>query len=562
MNFNNISIKTKLYILSGSLIGFLIITASTSVINMDKIGGEIVAIAEQDIPLTEVVTSVTINQLEQALNFERALRYGVDMKTDSSVTPQFEVAIKNFNKYGAKINKKIKEGEALAHEATQNAHDENSLKEFKHVETLLTKIEKEHHSFEKHVHEVVAELKKGNIHHAHELAEKVENEEEKIIHELESLLIELEKFTEEAALTAEHDEQTAVKLIIILTVAALILGLFLSAIIIRNLMKGIKLALNTTETIASGDLGKTITVESKDEVGQLLTSLETMRSSLQAMVRDMGDTSSELASSAEEFSAVSEETTKNLHTQQSEVEQAATAINEMSATIQEVARNASSTSETAHSASETTIKGQHVVQKTISSINELAGGVESAANVLQELEKHSENIGSVLDVIKGIAEQTNLLALNAAIEAARAGEQGRGFAVVADEVRTLASRTQESTAEIEEMIMKLQAGTKEAVNVMEEGRNKASHSVEQANLAGSSLEEITSAVSMISDMNTQIASAAEEQAVVSDEINRNITTISSLGEQNAAGANQTSASSAELSKMAVNLQNMIERFVV
>lgn len=147
-------------------------------------------------------------------------------------------------------------------------------------------------------------------------------------------------------------------------------------------------------------------------------------------------------------------------------------------------------------------------------------------------------------------------------EAARAGEQGRGFAVVADEVRTLASRTQESTREIEDMIVKLQTGTQESVKVMDEGRDKANHCVEQANQAGASLEEITSAVSMISDMNTQIASAAEEQAVVSDEINRNITTISSLGEQNAAGANQTSASSAELSKMAVNLQNMIERFVV
>jgi len=529
---------------------------------MGSIGDEITAIAEQDIPLTEIVTTITINQLEQAIHFERALRYGENMKTDILSADPFKAAVEGFDKYSKNISMRIKEGEELAHTAKQLAYDDKVIKEFQHVETLLMKIESQHIAYEKHVHEIITELTSGNIHQARKLTEKVELEEEKIDHELGSLLIELEKFTEEAALTAQHDEQSAVKLLITIAVAAGILGSLLAIFIICNLNKGIIKAVNTADTIASGHLGNTITAAGKDEVGQLLTSLETMRKSLHTMTREMNNMSTELAASSEELSVVSEQTNKNLHIQQSEVEQAATAVDEMSATIQEVARNASRTSDAAHTAHETTSNGQYVVQKTISSINELASNIESAANVLHELEKNSENIGSVLGVIKGVAEQTNLLALNAAIEAARAGEQGRGFAVVADEVRTLASRTQKSTTEIEDMIEKLQTGTHNAVQVMEAGREKVTHSVEQANQSGTALQEITGAVSIISDMNMQIASAAEEQAAVSEEINKNVNTIKSLSEQNAAGANQTTASAVELSKMAAGLQTMISRYVL
>jgi len=562
MNMDSISIKTKLYATIGILIAFMLLSTSVSLVKLDGIGDEIVAIAEQDIPLTEAITKVTIHQLEQAVNFERALRFGVEMKEDANALSHFKNAVAKFNEHSHIINATIKKGEGIAHNAIQVADTEEDKKEFEHVESILKKVEKEHESYEKHSHEVISELEKGNLHHALELAEKVEAEEEKIDHELESLLVELEKFTEEAILQAEHDEQTALRLLIIIAVISMVVGGGMAFLIIRSLIKSIQLAVKGAENISSGDLTQEVEVHGNDEMGQLLTALSTMRNNLYNMVTQMNDSSTQLAAASEELAAVSEETNQNLNNQQSEVEQAATAINEMTATIQEVARNAASTSETAYSTNVATVEGQNVVKQTVNSISQLASDIENASDVIHQLETHSENIGGVLDVIKNIAEQTNLLALNAAIEAARAGEQGRGFAVVADEVRTLASRTQESTQEIEAMIEKLQSGSREAVQAMEGSRKQATESVEYANTAGSALQTITESVSLISDMSTQIATAAEEQATVADEINRNITSVSDLGSQTAAGAHETTASSEELARLATGLQELIAQFKV
>jgi methyl-accepting chemotaxis protein len=259
---------------------------------------------------------------------------------------------------------------------------------------------------------------------------------------------------------------------------------------------------------------------------------------------------------------VTSQTQQGMSQQRSETEQVATAMNEMAATIQEVARNAAEAANAAQQADTESQTGNRVVGATVESIDALAREVEKAADVIQKLQQDTDGIGKVLEVIRGIAEQTNLLALNAAIEAARAGEQGRGFAVVADEVRTLASHTQESTAEIQQMVERLQGRAAEAVKVMIEGRSRAEASVGQAAKAGSSLDAITNAVARINDMNTQIASAAEEQTTVAEEVNRSIVSISGVASQCSEGCNQTAGASQQLASLAADMQSLVGQFRV
>ncbi len=343
---------------------------------------------------------------------------------------------------------------------------------------------------------------------------------------------------------------------------ATLTSLLLAYFIISGISRGVREVEQTARRLADGELGARVSYTSRDELGRVADAFNQMAQKFHDAINEVRDSVSQLASAAEETSAVTTQTNAGISQQLSETSQVATAMNQMSATVQEVARNAVEAAAAAREADDTFGEGKQVVDRVISAIGELAGEVESAANVIQQLEVESRNIGSVLDVIKSIAEQTNLLALNAAIEAARAGEQGRGFAVVADEVRTLAGRTQESTQEIEEMISRLQSGTDNAVKVMASGKEMTQVGVEQAAAAGEALQTINAAVERISSMNTQIASAAEEQSSVTDEINRSIVSINEVAEQSSIGAQQTAAASDDLAKLAEQLKALVERFKV
>jgi methyl-accepting chemotaxis protein len=341
-------------------------------------------------------------------------------------------------------------------------------------------------------------------------------------------------------------------------------GLTGSFFISRAIVSPLAETKSAMEDIASGngDLTKRINVHGNDEIAQLANAFNHFAGKVQVIVKEVSGITARLASASERLTVVTAETRKGADRQLQETDEVAIAVNEMAASGQEVARNANAAAEAAHNADVAADNGRQVVGHTIEAIDSLAREVKEAGIVIDRVEKDSESIGGVLDVIKGIAEQTNLLALNAAIEAARAGEQGRGFAVVADEVRTLASRTQQSTAEIQTMIERLQTGTRDAVSVMDQSRQMAEATVRQAAKAGTSLEEINAAVNTIKDLNSQIACSAEEQSTVAEEINQKVVRISNITDQTAAGAQQTSSASNELNQLAETLKRLVGQFKV
>ncbi len=313
---------------------------------------------------------------------------------------------------------------------------------------------------------------------------------------------------------------------------------------------------------SDSDLTKTIVINTNDELGEAAAAFNSMLGTFQSSMNQVSDATSQLATTAEETSVITEQTNKAVDQQLEETTQLATAMAQMSATIQEVASNTSTTATAATDVNEQAATGQQAMTETIDQIQQLTTEVESASGVIEQLERNSDEIGTVLDVIKSIAEQTNLLALNAAIEAARAGEQGRGFAVVADEVRNLASKTQVSTEEINQMIEELQSGSRKAVVAMGQSQEMAHGAQEQAILTGEALTSIVESISRINDMSIQISSAAEEQSAVADEISQSVVQINSMTEQTSTGAKQTSIAGGDLTRLASDLQVMVAKFKV
>ena len=356
--------------------------------------------------------------------------------------------------------------------------------------------------------------------------------------------------------------KSAITGIIAVSVIAALLTVLLAWLLTRSIVTPLNRAVEAAQTIAGGNLTKAIEIDGKDEPARLLEALATMQTNLRKTIEQIAGSATQLGAAAEELSAVTEEASRGLQQQNDEIEQAATAVNEMTAAVEEVARNAVSTSEASNQSTQAAREGRDQVVKTVDAIQTMTHDVQNTAQMIEGLAAQGRDIGKVLDVIRAIAEQTNLLALNAAIEAARAGEAGRGFAVVADEVRALAHRTAQSTQEIEKMVAGIQNGTGEAVSSMQQSNQRTQTTLEMARAAGVALEQITQSIHQINERNLVIASASEEQAQVSREVDRNLVNIRDLATQSAAGANQTSAATHELSRLAVDLNAMVARFVI
>ena len=365
---------------------------------------------------------------------------------------------------------------------------------------------------------------------------------------------------DDQAVLVAKDSHFARTLQIATTLLALLIGALAAVVIARQISQPLRQALSAMEQVAAGDLSEQPASRRRDEVGQLQNALQGMTRNLRELIAQVRDGISQIASATEELSAITEQTSAGANNQKFETDQVATAMQEMAATVHEVARNAGEASEAASATDEEAREGDSVVNRAVVQISRLASQVDATGQAMGALRSESQRIGKVMDVIKAVAEQTNLLALNAAIEAARAGEAGRGFAVVADEVRSLAQRTQASTLEIESAIGSLEEGTRSVSELMEQSQSLTKSSVALVREAGVALEGITQRVSGIELMNQQIAAASEQQSAVAEEISRSVVTVRDISEQTAEASQQTSASSVELARLGGQLQQMISRF--
>lgn len=383
------------------------------------------------------------------------------------------------------------------------------------------------------------------------VAANIENIKLSVIKDQETLGPALKKSTD-----------NSIQITVVLSILAVTIGIVAAYLLTVNITRPIQTAVNVANQLSKGDLTINVGNVSKDETGQLLGAIQNTADNLKQMMSTISMASSELASASEELAVVTEQTSEGIIQQESETDMVATAMHQMATTVHDVADNAANAATAANKADIESKAGSAVVEQTIHSINSLSQCVIDSSIKLNEVQQEVVNISTILDVIKGIADQTNLLALNAAIEAARAGEQGRGFAVVADEVRSLAARTQGSTSEIETLIEQLQAGTESTVQQMNQGKIQAEGCVQNAVEASSALSAIANAIDVINDMNIQIASASEQQSSVAESINENVLNVKRIAEENSVAANQTRGSSTEIATLAEQLNQLVSHFKV
>ena len=557
-----IKISHKIYLLGFIQLMLMLIMGIIAISQMAKIGVELVDIAEEHIPLGTKVTHITELQLQQAILFERSLFYKLLYSQNTNISSEKLINLKNMvSKLTQSIEQEIINIKDFVSEAIDIVHTEKVKNEYRHVLDVLNDAQKRYKKLTKKLEDFNSASSPEAL---NELSLQVETIQSTLQKELIGLSKEIQKFTLNASLQAEHDEQRGIIWISVAFITALAVGLVLPFIISQSIVKPINLLSSRLSEIANGDGDLTIRLDekAKDETGDVARSFNQFLDVLRTLISNTNNQADDLGDSTEVALEAMRNTASNIDKQRSETEMVAAAVNEMSMTTQEVARSASHAADVTQNVKDKVTEGKKDALETQTIIKQLSEEVTEASQVIASLVEETNNIGNVLESIQGIAAQTNLLALNAAIEAARAGETGRGFAVVADEVRTLAQRTQTSTVDIQDLLTRLKAEANNAVSSMNKGTESADTCLQKSAKTSQTFEEASHSVAQISDLNAQIAAAAEEQSVVAEEINKNIVKISGLADITAQGAKATSEANTKIANNVKDLHNNLNVFKV
>ena len=553
----NLPVGQKVGAVVGILIALLMISSVFGVLKVSLIGKEMKTLQTEDLPLIQLVADITVKQLEKAILVEKAMRIAQVASAEETV-PELH---KKIQALALEIEAEIKQSEQVIAVAKTHPLSERQTTELQGLEKYMFSIEEEHKQYEAKVEHLMALLEQGVKVEGEEVL-AVEKAQENLNHHLEETLVGVETMTKHALETVVEDEEAALMGMMIISFVSIIIGIGLGFLMTRAITRPIAHAVDIANKLAAGDLTVEVKVRSTDETGQMLLAMKKMAHSIRSMVGQVVTATEQLTGAAHEIAVVSKQTAVNLEIQKDDLNQTSVAMEQMSASINEVAQSASLAAQSASEADTQAGKGRSVVDQVSGAISILASDLEDTQRVINKLNSETDSVDSILAVITSIAEQTNLLALNAAIEAARAGEQGRGFAVVADEVRTLASRTQASIAETQQLTGRLKSEAKTSVLAMQDGQEKTVGAVDLSKKAAQSLLTISQAVTHINEMNTQIASAAEQQSTVAEQTNHSIHKMNKTAIENSAGAQQISAATEEIAHLSVNLKQLVAVFKV
>ncbi|MGF1740138.1 methyl-accepting chemotaxis protein [Vibrio profundum] len=561
---NKLSIKYRIYCMGAFQFVLLLLISTMALSQMVKIGYELMDIAEEDIPLTKKVTYIIEHQLEQSVMFERVLlKY--------ALRDAFPEEAKELNELEAKLSKlidktslELTDAKSFSSKAMEVAHSEKAKKAFNAVTNELSAINSQYQQASAGMKQVIQRLKNEPINKVLKQAHDIEKQEDAIEEQLVALLDRISTFTEESALAAEQHEFEAIRLISFVLVGTLIASLLIAYIICRSIVRPIEDMNSRLQELAQGEGDLTVRLKdtATDEMGHMAKHFNEFVSRLHTMTTKARSSTMRLFEASGSALDTMRDTTEKVVQQRAETEMVATAIEEMAATSKEVSSNTSAASTATQNIREQLNTAKSLSAQNHDDISELVTEIQQTSGVIEALLVETNNISSVLESIQSISEQTNLLALNAAIEAARAGESGRGFAVVADEVRTLAKRTQDSTGDIEGLLSRLKNEADNAVASMAKGQNKAAEVMEKSDAVTSSLDAAYVSAKEVSDLNTQIATASEEQVHVVVEINQSISNITQVAEETESGAKSTSEESQNIAGEAQNLKEVFAGFKV